>query len=123
MNGLVIHGKLNPKLDSMIKNRVAFLVTFTIVSVFALSCVKSIQPSEVEGVWKSVKEDWTIVNNGATSTESYDYGELPTEQSAILKLTKTSFDLLSSTETKTFYLEYSDRFLPWRITLLIAYRP
>jgi hypothetical protein len=30
------------------------------------------QPSELEEVWKSVKEDWTITCDGETSAVSFD---------------------------------------------------
>lgn len=91
----------------MTKSRIAFLFTFLLLTT---SCFKYAQPSEVEGAWKSVKEDWTITTNGVKTTESYDYGGTPSELSAILILERSSFDLFSSSESKTFDLEYSDRF-------------
>ena len=93
----------------MTKSRIAFLFTFLLLTT---SCFKYAQPSEVEGAWKSVKEDWTITTNGVKTTESYDYGGTPSELSAILKLERSSFDLFSSSESKSFDLEYSDRFSP-----------
>ena len=94
------------------KSRIVFIVIFIIVSFSAISCIKRVQPSEVEGAWKSVKEDWTITTNSVKTTESYDYGGTPSELSAILKLERSSFDLFSTSESKTFNVEYSDRFSP-----------
>lgn len=91
----------------MTKSRIAFLFTFLLLTT---SCFKYAQPSEVEGAWKSVKEDWTITTNGVKTSESYNYGGTPSELSAILKLERSSFDLFSTSESKTFDLEYSDRF-------------
>ena len=93
----------------MKKSRIAFLVIFLL---FTASCLKYAQPSEVEGTWKSVKEDWTITTNGVKTSESYDYNGTPSELSAILKLERTSFDFFTSSESRSLDLEYSDRFSP-----------
>ena len=93
----------------MIKSRIEFLFVFLLLTT---SCLKFAQPSEVEGAWKSVMEDWTITTNGVKTTESYDYGGAPSELSAILILERSSFDLFSTSESKSFNLEYSDRFSP-----------
>jgi hypothetical protein len=98
----------------MIKKRITILVSILIVSFSTVSCSKIIRPSEVEGIWKSVKEDWTITIGGEVKSVSFDYGGTPTEQSAILELGKTSFEVFSSSssESKSFNLADSDRFSP-----------
>ena len=93
----------------MKKSRIAFLFVFLFLTT---SCLKYAQPSEVEGTWKSVKEDWTITSNGVKTSESYDYGGIPSELSAILKLERTSFEFFTTSESRSLNLEYSDRFSP-----------
>ena len=93
----------------MIKSRITFLFVFLLLTT---SCFKYSKPSEVEGTWKSVKEDWTITTNGVKTTESYDYGGSPSEISAILRLWRTSFEIFTSSETRSLNMVYSDRFSP-----------
>ena len=96
-------------INYMIKSRIAFLFVFLLLTT---SCFKYTQPSEVEGTWKSVKEDWTITTNGVKTSESYDYGGSPSELSAILRLWRSSFEIFTSSETRSLHMVYSDRFSP-----------
>jgi len=93
----------------MTKSRIAFLFTFLLLTT---SCLKYSKPSEVEGTWKSVKEDWAITTNGVKTLESYDYSGNSSELSAILRLWRTSFEILSSSETRSLNMVYYDRFSP-----------
>lgn len=55
----------------------------------------------------------TVTTGGEVSKESYDYGDRPTDESALLRLSSPTFDALtagSSTTSKTLKLVYSDRF-------------
>ena len=59
-----------------------------------------------------MREAWTIIDNGASSIETYDYGNSPEEESAILRIYHSSFYILDGAynASKSFNLEYSDRF-------------
>ena len=80
--------------------------------VFTASCAKDVLTADVSGSWKSLREAWTIIDNGASSKEAYDYGNAPQEESAILRIYHSSFYILDGAYNagKSFILEYSDRF-------------
>lgn len=46
------------------------------------------------------------------TTESYDYGGTPSELSAILRLWRSSFEIFTSSETRSLNMVYSDRLSP-----------
>ena len=73
-------------------------------------CVRFVQPSKICGTWRAIHEDWTILDNGVKTNVSYDYGKTPTDESVFMRLSKAGFDILSSRETKSLDLVYSDRF-------------
>lgn len=89
-----------------------FKLIFIALSFLVCSCVKSVQPSEVEGKWRSIHEVWHIKTDGAIQTESFDYGDKPTVESAKLELYSTSFDLFAESPNKTLDMVYSDRYSP-----------
>lgn len=77
------------------------------------SCHKSVPPTDVVGSWRAIHEDWTIVAGGKTTSASYDSAEAPSEDFAVLQLSR-SLVLISGTSTseKTFTMVFSDRFSP-----------
>lgn len=81
-----------------------------VIILCATGCIKALQPSEICGTWRAIHEDWTVWDNGVKTNTSYDYGGTPTEESVYLRLTKSGFDLFSSSQTKSLKLVYSDRF-------------
>lgn len=83
----------------------------------SVSCIKYAQPSDVVGTWRSVSEEWTITTDGVTTKESYQYKDGPTEQSADLVIYNVTFTALVSGTSRTFGLEYSDRFSPMMANL------
>lgn len=84
-----------------------------LVALLLSSCSKEFQPGDVSGTWKSLHEEWTITENGESSKETFDYGDAPTEESAVLRLYHSDFDVFSWNDgSKAYTLEYSDRFSP-----------
>lgn len=88
------------------------LVYLAVIIVLATSCYKEVNVCDVSGSWKSLREEWTIIDNGASANETYDYGTAPEEDSAILRIYSSSFYVVDGTynASKIFNLEYSDRF-------------
>ncbi len=84
------------------------------VAFLFFSCSKEYRPEEVSGTWKSLHEVWVITENGESSNETYDYGDAPTEESAVLRLYLSDFDVFSRNDdgSKKYSLAYSDRFSP-----------
>lgn len=90
----------------------SFKYIYIALFILVCSCVKSVQPSEVEGKWRSIYEVWQINTDGTIKTESFDYGDKPTVESAKLDLFNTGFDLFAESPNKTLDLVYSDRYSP-----------
>ena len=88
------------------------IVCLAFLIVLAASCFKDIQTADVSGSWRSLREEWTIIDNGESSKEMFDYGGAPEEESAILRIYSSSFYVVdgSNSASKSFNLEYSDRF-------------
>ena len=93
--------------------RIVYLV---VILFFTASCYKDVKTADVSGSWKSLREEWTIMDNGESSIEVFDYGNAPEEKSAVLRIYYSSFIMFTGsagTEAslkKSFILEYSDRF-------------
>jgi hypothetical protein len=94
----------------MMLKRIGIILAVLLSALFCASCTKSIQPSLVCGHWRSVYEEWKLWEDGNATYESYDYWSGATEESAILRIAKTSFDLFASAESKAFNVTYKDRF-------------
>ncbi len=71
------------------------------VILMCVGCVKYVKPTEIEGVWKSVHEEWTITVGENVTSETYDYGGKAGEQSAYLRIANASFDILASLRSRT----------------------
>lgn len=90
-----------------------FILSMALLLALVPSCHKSVPPVDVVGSWRSVHEDWTIVTNGKTTRETYDYADEPSEDFALLQLSR-ALVLISGTSAseKAFTMAYSDRFSP-----------
>ncbi len=89
---------------------IKFILLGLAVLVSCGGCIKYVKPAEIEGVWKSVHEEWTITVGESVTSETYDYGGRAGEQSAYLRIANASFDILASSRSKTVRMDYSDRF-------------
>ena len=96
----------------MIRYVMKRIVCLVLLIVLTASCFKDVQMDDVSGSWRSLHEEWTIIDNGESSKEIFDYGNAPEEESAILRIYSSSFYVIggSSSASKSFNLEYSDRF-------------
>ena len=101
----------NWKLDYLYMSDNVFICLCLVALLFS-SCSKEYQPGEVTGTWKSLHEEWTITENGESSKETFDYGDAPTEESAVMRLYHSDYYMFSDSNnaSKMYTLEYSDRF-------------
>ncbi len=75
-----------------------------------VGCVKYVKPTEIDGVWRSVQEEWTITTGDVVTHEAYNYEEVVTDESAYLKIACSSFDVMTIYRSRTVRMEYADRF-------------
>ena len=92
------------------------IVYLAVIICLATSCKKDVYVSDISGSWRSLREEWTIIDNGKSSKEVFDYGGAPEEESADFRIYYSSFIMFSGSAgseaslKKSFNLEYSDRF-------------
>lgn len=86
------------------------IVCIALLVVVATSCYKEVNAGDVSGSWRSLREEWTIIDNGESSV--FGYENPPDEESAILRIYHSSFYIIdgSYSASKSFTLEYSDQF-------------